>query len=160
VSTSEQQAVDVALQAGILSCRRREWHAGLHYLLPLVKSPPAGLQLPGLAYSYAGHALARVEHRHRDALLLCKIAVEREFFQPENWLNLAWVHLFARDKRESVKALERGLDMAPSHPGLRALARRLGVRRPPVVPWLSRRNPVNVWLGRRRHERELAAAEA
>ena len=157
-NTREYAAVGVTLQAGIASCQRKEWHAGIHYLLPLVKNPPAGVALPGLAYSYAGHALARTEHGYRDALLLCKLAVEREFFQPENWLNLAWVHLLARNRLECVKALNRGLAISPTHRGLRALFRRLGERRPQVLRSLSRGNPVNVWLGKRRHERETAAA--
>ncbi len=157
-NTREYAAVGVTLQAGIASCQRKEWHAGLHYLLPLVKSPPAGMALPGLVYSYAGHALARTEHRYRDALSLFILAVEREFFQPENWLNLAWVHLLSRNRQECLKALKRGLAVSPTHRGLRALARRIGERRPPVLRSLSRGNPVNVWLGRRRHERETAAA--
>lgn len=157
---SEQRTVEATLLAGIQACRRKEWHAGLHFLLPLVENPPVGLKLPGLAYSYTGLALARTERRHADALRLCRLGVDAEFFQPENWLNLAWAHLLSGDKIECVKALEGGLGVAPTHPGLRAMARRLGMRRPPVLSFLARSHALNVWLGRRRHERERSRAEA
>ena len=159
-TTTTFKAVGVTLQAGIDSCRRKEWHAGLHYLLPLLECPPAGLRLPGLAYSYAGHALARTERRFDEALRLCRIGCDEEFFQPETWLNLAWVQLLRCDKKACLEALARGLEVGPRHPGLLALRRRLGRRREPVLPFLSRGNPLNVWLGRQRAVRERLAEEA
>jgi hypothetical protein len=44
-----------------------------------------------------------------------------------------------------------GLAVDNRHPGLLELRRRLGVRQPPVLRFLSRSHPLNVWLGRARH---------
>jgi hypothetical protein len=153
-TTATRPSVGAALRTGIAACRRKDWHEALHYLLPLVRNPPAGLRLPGLAYSSAGHALARAERDFDGALELCRLGCEEEFFEAENWLNLAWVHLLRHDKRACLESLRRGLKIVPGHPGLRALHRRLGLRRRPVLSFLSRGNPLNVWLGKQRAVRE------
>ncbi|HEY6100595.1 MAG TPA: hypothetical protein VIW03_14255, partial [Anaeromyxobacter sp.] len=44
-----------------------------------------------------------------------------------------------------------GLSLWPDHPGLVAARDAMGLRRPPVIPFLSRRNPLNVALGKLRH---------
>jgi Tfp pilus assembly protein PilF len=139
-----------AIDAGLRFCRRGEWHSGLHYLRPLIEAP-ADAFAPSVAWSYLGHALARCERKHRDAVGYCKRSLELGFSEPENYLNLAWVHLLARDRAAAARAIERGLEADPKHAGLLALRGRIGVRRPPVLVFLPRANPLNVWLGRVRH---------
>lgn len=155
-TTGVRASAGAALKAGIEAGRRKDWHEALHYLLPLLRSPPAGLRLPGLAYSCAGHALARTERRLDEGLALCRRACDEEFFQAENWLHLAWVQLLRRDKPACIQAVKRGLDIAPGHAGLRELHARVGVRRPPVLSFLRRDHPLNVWLGRQRAVRAAA----
>lgn len=140
-----------ALGAGMAHARRGEWHAALVHLSPIFEQQPDGLELPGLFWSAYGHALARCERRHDQARLLCERGVEEQFYEPETWLHLAWVHVLRGDRAAGFDALARGLVLHPGHPRLRDLHRRLGERRCPVLRFLPREHPVNVKLGKLRH---------
>ena len=108
------------------------------------------LRLPGVFYSYLGHALARCERRHAEAVALCERAVASEFFQPENFLNLAWTRLLSRDRKGAMAAVQRGLHLDPAHAGLRDMEKRLGRRSAPVIRFLPRGHALNRRLGRLR----------
>ena len=140
----------VAASRGILHCRRGEWHSGLHYLQQ-VEQTSGDVTLPGLYWSYLGLALARCQRRHAEAVELCERAVSLGFFDPENFLNLAWARMLAGDRRGALASVEGGLRLEPGHPALLELAQRLGKRRPPVLPFLPREHPLNRRLGRWRH---------
>ena len=65
--------------------------------------------------------------------------------------NLAKVRLLAGDRRGALSAVKEGLAIDPTQKGLLEVFRRLGVRQPPVIAFLSRTNPLNHLLGRARH---------
>ena len=140
----------VAASRGILHCRRGEWHSGLHYLQQ-VELGGGDVTLPGLYYSYLGLALARCQRRHSEGIELCERAVSLGFFDPENFLNLAWARMLAGDRRGALDAVERGLKLESRHAALKELAQRLGRRRPPVLSFLPREHPLNRRLGQWRH---------
>ena len=147
----------VAVVRGIAACRRGEWHSGLHYLR-IAEEAEGDVTLPGLYWSYLGVAIARCERRHDVALELCERAVTVEFFQPENFVNLAWANLLAGNRRAAVVATEKGRSLDPEYPGLREMATRLGTRRPPVLRFLRRDHPLNRRLGQWRHAMETRRA--
>ena len=70
-----------------------------------------------------------------------------------NCLNLIHQNdiLFLGHRQRAVRAVTRGLEVAPEDPALRAALESMGWRRRPVLPFLSRHNPLNVWLGKVRH---------
>jgi hypothetical protein len=137
-----------ALRAGIRACRDGRWRDGLNLLTPLAQQEERHGRLPGLFYSYLGHAIARCEGRKAVGMELCRHAVSIEPFRPENHLNLGYVNLLVGNRRGAVRALRRGLALDPDHSGLLELQRTLGVRRRPVLPFLSRSHPLNVTLGK------------
>jgi tetratricopeptide (TPR) repeat protein len=152
-TTGERRAAlpsGVAAHRGILHCRRGEWHSGLHFLQQ-VETGVGEITMPGLYYSYLGLALARCEKRHAEAVELCERAVSLGFFDPENFLNLAWARMLAGDRQGALKAVARGLELEPDHDGLLGLQARLGRRRAPVLSFLPREHALNVKLGRWRH---------
>ena len=102
-----------------------------------MKGPGGGL--PGLFHSYFGHAIARCDGRIREGLELCEYSVEIEFYQPENYLNLARTRLLAGNRRGACACVERGLMIDPSHAGLHLMRKQLGVRRAVPLPFLARR---------------------
>lgn len=138
------------LERGIGHCRRDDWDAGLRFLGRLAESDERP-GLPGLFYSYLGYGIARCDGRLVEGLKLCNHAIKVEFYQPDNYLNLARTHLLAKDRSAAVEAIQGGLAIDPNHVELCALARELGVRRLPVVTFLSRDNPLNRLLGWLRH---------
>lgn len=133
-------------------CRMGEWERGLQLLGNLVKERGISDTIPGLAYSYLGYGVARFNRQVKEGLRLCGHAVKAEYYHPDVHLNLARVHVLARNRKGAVAAIQQGLALDPRHAELRALQKEVGVRRRPVVGFLARENPVNKTLGRLRHE--------
>lgn len=100
--------------------------------------------------SYHGLGLALGERRFSPALELCRAAAKEEFFNPEQYLNLARVHLAFGFKAEGVRYLRRGLMIDPGNAPILAELARLGLRRSPVLRFLPRRHLLNRCLGRLR----------
>jgi hypothetical protein len=139
------------LARGLDLCRGGEWDRGLAILGALGQSAEKSA-LPGLFYSYLGYGIARCERRVKEGVKLCEHSIKIEFYQPENYLNLARTQLLANDRRGAVGAIRRGLKIDPNHADLLELQREIGVRREPVLSFLSRDNPLNRFLGRLRHK--------
>ncbi len=141
----------VLCERGIESCRRGDWKKGLDDL----KSARRGsrtLDLPPRGYSYLGYALAKVDGNIREGLKLCRFAITRQFYEPEHYVNLARTHLLEKNRKEAHRAIERGLRIDAESLHLHhMLHQELGLRRPPVVPYFSRRHPLNRLLGSVRH---------
>ena len=98
--------------------------------------------------SWYGLALALEGGRVREGVEFCRQAVPLEFYNPELYLNLGRVLMVAGRKREAFDALRKGAALQASHPGIQRELAKLGKRRRPVVPFLSRSHPINVALGR------------
>jgi hypothetical protein len=107
--------------------------------------------LPGLFYSYLGYGIALRDRRIRDGLKLCRHSIEVEFYQAENYFNLARTCLLANDRKRAVQAVRGGLKIDRNNPHLLALYKELGIRSQPVLRFLDRAHPLNQLLGRIRH---------
>lgn len=101
--------------------------------------------------SWYGLTLVVVERNLSLGALYCDEALRAAGPQPELLLNQARVELSLGHRQRAVRALSRGLELAPHDPALLAARETMGWRRRPVLPFLSRRNPLNVWLGKLRH---------
>lgn len=132
-------------------CRREEWELGLAALSQLL-STVRRADLPGHFYSYLGYGMARCNGRVKQGLRLCHRGVQLEFYQPENYVNLARTLLLTDDRRAACDAIARGLAIDPEHEKLLELQRGLGLRKRSPVPFLSRRHLLNRILGRIRHD--------
>jgi tetratricopeptide (TPR) repeat protein len=137
-----------ALTKGIDLCRQGEWKDGLFVLGRIADSGRAGL--PGIFYSYLGYGLALYQKRTEEGLKLCKHAVKIQFYEPDNYLNLARTALLASDRAEAVQAVRRGLKVDRNNAQLKELYREMGIRQLPVIRFLSRSNPLNLILGKLR----------
>jgi tetratricopeptide (TPR) repeat protein len=101
--------------------------------------------------SWYGLTLVLVERNWNLGVVLCDEALRSAGPDPELLLNQARAHLALNQRVRAVQAIERGLQTWPDHAGLVAARDALGLRRPPVISFLSRNNPLNVLLGRIRH---------
>ncbi len=142
---------------GIDRCRRGDWQLGIDDLMQ-VASQKQRSELPSLLYSYLGLGIAQYRSEIKEGLKLCKHAIKLEFFQPDNYCNLARVFLIAQQRSDAVTAIRRGLNIDPDHPGLQRLQGQLGVRRRQLVPFLSRQHFLNQLLGRLRHSLQARTA--
>ena len=116
------------LRSGIESCRRGDRNAGLRFLGQLAEKEEATGGLPGLFYSYLGYGIALRDRRIREGLKLCRHSIEVEFYQAENYLNLARTCLLANDRKRAVQAVRGGLKIDRNNPHL--LSALQGARRP------------------------------
>jgi len=139
-----------ALNQGIECCRKGDWSEGLRHLGWIVEQGEAVSGLPGIFYSYLGYGIALREQRIDEGLKLCRHSIKLEFYQVENYLNLARTCLLAQDRAGAVQAVRAGLKI-DSHPDLLVLQKELGIRDSPVLPFLGRSNFLNQFLGRLRH---------
>ncbi|HVR12007.1 MAG TPA: hypothetical protein VMW75_28450 [Thermoanaerobaculia bacterium] len=139
------------MRDAIERCRRGGWKDGLPALARIAEQEARPGALPALVYSYLGYGIALRQQRLGEGLKLCQHAVKLEFYQAENYLNLARTHLLADHRRAAVRAVADGLKIERDNRQLLELHHELGVRRRPVLPFLSRSNPFNLLLGRIRH---------
>jgi len=158
MTTAANEAAET-LRRGIRACREERWREGFDELTRLARERESEGGLPGLFYAYLGQAIARCEGRKHEGLELCRHAVTIEPFRPENYLNLAQLYLMVGNRRGALRALRDGLALDSDHRGLLELQSKLGVRRRPPIPFLSRTNPLNVLIGQLRHRLETSAAE-
>ena len=135
---------------GLDLVRRGEYLEARAYFeasMQLVKR--TGIDPPPMKYlSYYGLCLAFSSDRLEEARAICEGAVAAEVGNPDLHLNLGQVYLKIGDRAAAFATLQRGLVIDPRHDGLARQVQRLGVRRRPVVRFLSRRHPMNRLLGR------------
>jgi hypothetical protein len=141
-----------AAEAAIEICRRGDWSRGLTILADLVKERGLSEHIPGVAYSFLGYGIARYQKQVKEGLRLCEHAVRAQFYHPDCHLNLARVHVLAKNRKGAVNAIAQGLALDPRNSALRALQSEIGVRKRPVLGFLSRNNPVNRTLGKLRRQ--------
>ncbi len=102
--------------------------------------------------SWYGLTLIRVEKNNNLGVRYCEEAVRGPGGDdPLCWLNLARACLALGYRDRALKALTRGLEIAPEDARLREEIDLFGRRRRPVLGFLDRRNPINRLLGRWRH---------
>jgi tetratricopeptide (TPR) repeat protein len=111
--------------------------------------------------SFSGYLEARLFRRYKEGIDTCKRAIGllgpkvpfgQEFFLPLLYLNLGKAYVEAGKRRGAVAAFKKGLSMDPENKDLLWETKKLGMRKPPIVPFLDRSNPLNKYLGIVRHK--------
>ena len=105
--------------------------------------------------SYYGYCLAKVEGRTREGATLCEKAVQKEFFRVELFINLARVYIMAGNRKKAHVELRKGLTLDKENKEILAELDRMGTRKPPVFPFLERKNPINKLAGKFLHRLRL-----
>jgi len=146
------------VQRAIQMTRREHYAEALEvferHLPPLAQGDISDKRLAAAAFSFYGLCVAVVRRRYSEAVKYCNLSLKSNFLDPDHRYNLARVYLERNDRKRAVESLNAGLRIAPKNTQLNTIFDRIGRRRPPVLPFLSRDNPVNVWLGKRfrRHQ--------
>ena len=100
-----------------------------------------------VAMSYYAWSLAVEEKKYENAASLALIAVKREFYNPEVYLNLGRIFVLSGRKGAAVKAFKKGLALDSKYARIWSELRSLGLRRPAPLSFLSRSNFINVYIG-------------
>lgn len=125
-----------------------------------IKSVHAGDTLAALAFlekafrmddspavsSYLAYCIAKERGQVAKAIALCEDAVKKDPSNAVHYLNLGRIYLIDRKKTAAVDAFREGLKHE-MNPHIIDELHRLGLRKPPVIPFLKRSNPVNKYLG-------------
>ncbi len=98
--------------------------------------------------SHYGLTLVMVEGDRQRGIRFCEEAARRDPRNSELLINLARALVQTRNKEQAVRALAKAQELAPDNPSVREAFQLLGLRRPPVIAWLSRDFFLNRWLGR------------
>jgi tetratricopeptide (TPR) repeat protein len=109
--------------------------------------------------SYFGLCVALVQRKYKEAIDLCRRAIELEFYNGDHYANLARVYAVAGNRKKALETAENGLKTAPESELLQQVRSELGIRARPLVPFLDRGHPINVTLGQSRHAKKSVAAE-
>ena len=100
--------------------------------------------------SWYAVALARVSGESQGAVELGESAARQDMEDPILFLNLAQIHEVCGQRGEAIRCLWRVLRISPGNEEARERLASMGVRRPPVVPFLPRRHMANRMMGRLR----------
>ena len=101
--------------------------------------------------SYYGLTLVFLGHND-DGLETCREAANTEFNDSLVFYNFAQAALISKRRALALKAISMGRVVEPSDTKLEKLRRSMGIRKPPVLKFLSRDNPVNKLLGKVRQQ--------
>lgn len=106
--------------------------------------------------SYYGCLMAIVEKKGKEGVLACRRAIEtlghsvphgKEAHLPTFYLNLSRAYMAYGDKKAAVDALYMAAPYDPEGGLIHKELVKLGIRRKPAVPFLSRSNPINKYIG-------------
>jgi len=101
--------------------------------------------------SFYGLALARTCTDWAMAEAYCLAAVQMKPADVQLYLNLAEVYHRGARMQDALSALYNGLQFTKWDPLLVRAVEGFGIRRPPVLPFLDRKNFLNRHLGKLRH---------
>lgn len=98
-----------------------------------------------------GITVSRLQKNHDLAEQLCQKAIRKKHNDAKLYLNLADVYIRAGKKTAAIDNLITGYKYTHRDQRIIDKVHALGLRRPPVLRFLNRRNPFNMLLGRIRH---------
>jgi len=112
-------------------------------------APEVRLRVPGVTFSYYGLCLAYTNStRAVEAAKFCEIAIQKDPMRAEHYVNLARIWQAGHRREKVVEALERGLEVLPKSPTIKALWAEIGVRRPPPLSFFLRSSKLNAAIGK------------
>lgn len=114
------------------------------------------VEVPPLYLSYLGLVTALAEKRYRNGATICEKAIKREFYNPVFYLNLGKVYVAGGYKTKAIDAFYNGLKIDGQHDEIIAEIKKMGFRRKPVIPFLTRTHVLNKYLGLLLHKKEKA----
>lgn len=96
--------------------------------------------------SYLAYCIAKERGQFKKAVSLCEDAMKEEPANSVHYLNLGKVYLLHGNREEAIRIYREGLKFGDNPQILDELIN-LGIRKQPVISFLSRSNPLNKHLG-------------
>lgn len=96
--------------------------------------------------SYLAYCMAKERGQFKKAVSLCDGAMKEEPANSIHYLNLGKIYLLHGSREEAIRIYRDGLKFGDNPQILDELIN-LGIRKKPVISFLSRNNPLNKYLG-------------
>lgn len=97
--------------------------------------------------SYLGMCIAYERRLKREALRLCKWALKEDPKNPEQYLNLGKVYLVFGCHSDAIVIFRKGMRIDNDNPEIITELQAMGIRKKPVIPFLSRGHFLNKYIG-------------
>lgn len=142
----EGRTTNDEFQRGLEYFRKQDWRGAVSWFRQA--EARADRQDPFRSRYTAYHGLALVLTGDLSGLNLCRNAARDELQDAEVFACQARAELQLNHRRRAWQAVRRGMQVDPEHEALGRLQREMGVRRPPLLPFLSRDHVLNRILGK------------
>lgn len=96
--------------------------------------------------SYFAFCIARERGQFKKAISMCEEAMKEEPENPVHYLNLGRIYVITGQRSDAMQILREGLHHGENKDIVDELIK-LGMRKPPVIPFFKRENPLNKYLG-------------
>jgi Tfp pilus assembly protein PilF len=97
--------------------------------------------------AFLGASRALASGRLRPGMEACVRALKRAFYIPDIYCALGLLLIRGGNRAKAHAVYQRGLRIDPNHPVLNARVQEMGVRRRPLLRFLSRSHPANRLVG-------------
>lgn len=104
-------------------------------------------EIPPVHLSYLGLITALAENKFRYGATICEKAIKKDFLNPLFYLNLGKVYAAGGYKLKAIEAFNKGLQIDESYNAIIEELKKMGLRRKPIVPFLTRTHTLNKHLG-------------
>ncbi len=132
------------LSQGIKECNKGNTLKALMYL-----DEASRKESSPLLKSYLAFCIAKERKNYREAIALGTEAVKEQQGNLVFYRNLAKIHILAGKRNKALEVLRQATKWGRDEQIIR-LIKFLGIRKEPVLSFLSRDNPINVFLGKLR----------
>lgn len=122
---------------------RSDFRKAMHLLVEALQIAPDNPHY----LSYFGLCIANVERDFPRAIRYCREALDRLPTDPILYVNLGKVYRLRRDNATAHSVLLKAWSINKRHPAVATELVRMGIRRRPFVPFLSRSHWVNKYFG-------------
>lgn len=99
------------------------------------------------AKAWFGYCTAYENQEFSRGIDLCRDAIRCDRLLPDGYLALSRIYLRKSLRKPAIETLQQGLKMTRDEE-ISTLLVNLGVRKKPIIPFLSRDNFLNIFLGR------------
>ncbi len=130
---------------------KREYGSAIPFFLHAIRGTAKNNFHSNEYMAFYGLCLMRLGNRD-EGFNKCVVAAEVELNNPEVFLHLAAAAIIKQRRRMALKAISQGLAIEPGHMKLKALRKKMGIRRKPFFGFLSRDNFINVFSGKLRYK--------
>ena len=141
-------------ELGFAYMKEKNWNAALQALREsekrFLEQPTAEESagaVPPQVLSALGLCMAMAENRIQEGIQYCHRAINDEAHEAQFYYHLGMVYLNAANKKKALNSFYSGLKLNPSHSRIKKQLHEMGVRKLPVLSFLSRDHFLNKFFG-------------